>query len=100
MTLEDRVISNQNPDGDISMHIFSAGLTLWGASEITRAQLISFFNFDATEQTQIDEIKTKFNGLDNFQKAGFHGTVEAANIAFEEGAINVTKWKSILGITT
>jgi len=100
MTLENRVINNQNPDGDISMHIFSAGLTLWGAGEVTRTQLINFFNLDATEQTQLDEIKTKFNGLTNLQKAAFHGTVEAANIAFEEGAINVTKWKSILGITT
>jgi len=102
MTLEDRCKNPNNAGGVviIPMHIFSAGLTLWGAGEITRAQLITFFNFDATEQTQIDEIKTKYDGLNNINKAGFHGTVESANIAYEDGAINVTKWKSILGITT
>ena len=100
MTLENRVNRVGNENGNISMHILSAGLTLWGAGEVTRAQLITFFNLDATEQTQIDEIKSKYDGLNNFAKAGFHGTVEAANIAFENAAIDETKWKSILGIVT
>ena len=102
MTLEDRIKNPNNPPNVdiISVHVFTAGLTLWGAGEVTRQNLIDFFTFDATEQTQIDEIKTKFDGLTNLNKAAFHGTIEAASIAYEEGAITVTKWKSILGITT
>jgi len=100
MTLENRVNAQQNTDGDISMHDLSAALTLWAAGEITRQNVIDFFSLDTTEQTQIDEIKTKYNGLNNFAKAGFHGLVESANIAFEESAITQAKWKSILGIVT
>jgi len=103
MTLEDRLKNPNNPDGiinTIASHNFSAALTLWGAGEITRQNVINFFSLDATEQTQLDEIKSKYDGLNNINKAAFHGTVEAANIAYEIGAITSTKWKSILGITT
>ena len=102
MTLEDRLSNPNNTPGidTISSHSFSAGLALWRAGEITRQNIIDFFILDVTEQTQLDEIKVKFDTLNNFEKAAFHGTIESGLIAYEDGAITATKMKSILGITT
>lgn len=102
MTLEDRISNPNNVEGvtSISSHSFSAALSLWGVGEITRQNIIDFFTLDGTEQTQLDEIKVKFDSLNNFLKAAFHGTVESALIAYEDGAIGIIKMKSILGITT
>lgn len=100
MTLENRVVSEQNPNGDISMHDLSAALMLWSTGDFTDQNVIDLFTLDATEQTQLGEIKTKYLALSDLNKAAFHGLVEAANIMFEGGHITQTKWKSILGITT
>lgn len=102
MTLEDRLKNPDNPAGAvvIASHDFSAALMLWSTGEFTEQNIIDLFSLDATEQTQLAEIKTKYLALSDLNKAAFHGSVEAANIMREGGHITLAQWKSILGITT
>ncbi len=102
MTLEARLM---HPNIDetlepISSHDFSAALTAWATGEKTRQEVIDFYTLDATEQTQLDEAAVQYNALSNIDKAAYHGIVESAFINYENGFIDATLMKSILGITT
>ncbi len=100
MTLEDKIITDINGDIRLPAHLFSAALTLWATGHITKQNIVDFWSLDATESTQLDQISAAYAVLTATQKAAYHGSIEAANIAIQHGAINVTKWKAILGITT
>ena len=99
MALIDKI--DNDADGHIAIpsHEFSAAMLLWATGEITRANVISAFSLETSDEAQLDQLSTFYGTLTATQKAAFHGTLEAATIALQGGYINQTKYKSILGLT-
>ncbi len=102
MALIDRIFRDsliQDPPGEISNHAFSAAAWFWATGEITRAQLVAGFGFDATDDPQLDELEAHYNGLNAQDRRVFHSNLEAAGNLAEQGFITRAKYKSLLGLT-
>ena len=83
----------------IPAHEFSAAALLWALGEITRQNVIDVLGLEAGDEAQLDELSTFYGGLTATNKAGFHGRLEAANIALQGGYITKAKYQSLLGMT-
>ena len=95
MTIQNRIAV------DISGHGFTAGIIYWATGTLgtTKTTLINKWNLDATEQTQIDEIKAEYDSRNVNGKIQYMWIIEASNILLEEGTITGDQWKTALGVT-
>ena len=60
MSLWTRITEPAGSEVKIPIHGFMAAVREWQAGEYTRAQVISTFNLSASEETELDALKTKF----------------------------------------
>lgn len=99
MALVDR-LQHVGSVGDtvITIHDFTAGLVLLANGSITRAQMISIFNLVGSDVSDLDALIAKYNSkADAVSKITFIWVIESAGLFYENGTINATQYKSILG---
>lgn len=65
-TLWERItgqLPNEPPAGDEKIHIhpFMAAMREWEVGQYTRAQIITGFNIQSSQEAQLDSLKSKFN---------------------------------------
>ncbi len=105
MALIDRIFrdslegTDEDYDGYISTHAFSAAAWFWAKGSITRAQLTAALGLDATDDAQLDELAAHYTGLTAEEKLSFHSDLEAAGILAESGLITRATYGSLLGLT-
>lgn len=85
--------------GHISNHAWSAALYFFAKSDITRNQLTAAFGLDASDDAQLDQLVTFYQGLNAAGKSEFHSRVEAAGILLEGQYISRAKYASLLGLS-
>lgn len=100
MALIDRLF-HDDPDENrhIANHEWSAALWFWSKSKVTKAQVISLFKLDATDQIQLGQLETHYNGLTTAKKTEFHSDLEAAGILAESGRITKAMYRTFLGLS-
>lgn len=100
MALIDRLF-HDDPDElrHISNHEWSAALWFWSKGQLTKDQIVSAFNLNTTDQIQLDQLVTHYNGLTSTQKMEFHSDVEAAGILAEGGRITKAMYRAFLGLS-
>jgi hypothetical protein len=82
----------------IHVHAFGAALCELADNAITQPQIVSQFSLSAAEETELDAIITKYQGLaTEILKARFLVKLENVMILVEEQIYNETKAKSELG---
>lgn len=104
MALIDRIARDQpfpanGHAGHIANHAWSAGLYFFAKGDITRNQLTAAFGLDATDDPQLDQLVTFYQGLTAAQKSEFHSRAEAAGVLLEGGYISRSKYASLLGLS-
>ena len=87
---------------DISAHGFTAGIVYWATGTLgtTKQTLINKWTLDATEQAQLDEIKTEYDSRNVNGKIQYMWIIEASSVLLEEGTITGDQWKTALAVTS
>ena len=104
MALINRLAQDDGYDS-ISSHTWSAALWLFAKGELTKSNIIAFFNLDLVNDVpQLDQLIAHYQGLTVSLKAEFHSTLESATIALQakknDGTPAITKvqYLSMLGM--
>lgn len=101
MALVDRLsrVPPEPADGWLHNHAFSAAIYLWAQGVVTRTQLVTGLGLTATDEVQLDQMKSSYDGLTANQKLAFHGKVESLGVLLEEQLITPAFYKTVLGLT-
>lgn len=81
------------------LRLFTAAIWFWAKGEITRTQVINGLDLDTSDEAQLDQLSTHYQGLSADDKRAFHNDLEAATTLRFEGKINDSQFKSFLGLT-
>lgn len=97
MALSDRI--RHKGGGDIPVHKWTAGFALYAIGEATRNELIAVFDLSVEDQVGLDALKSNYDSLStSIQKAVFLSKVEWAGLFYEDGTIDIDRYKQILGM--
>ena len=91
MALFERITSDgeAGSPAKISVHLFGIALREWTRGNITRAQVVSAFNLDAGDQTELDAISSTYQALStDWDRLNFLAQMEDAFMAAEAGFYN------------
>jgi hypothetical protein len=87
----------------ISVHRFGAALRQWAAGQLTRQQIIDGFQLTGSDITELDALRTSYDGIptnntaNTFAKAARLNFMEDVFLLCETGDYTEAKAKSALG---
>lgn len=97
MALSDRI--KHATGGDIAVHKWTAGFALYAIGEATRNELIAVFDLSVEDQVGLDALKSNYDSLSTaIEKAVFLSKIEWAGLFYEDGTIDIDRYKQILGM--
>lgn len=83
-----------------SVHGFSGSLILLADGDITRQNIIDFFNLDNVDEIQLDELIANYNGEPNaVKKLAYIYKTENVLINYEAGLLTESQVKTFLGLS-
>lgn len=98
--LIDRIKTILDGTTDIPNHAFASAVTLWALGEITKQNIIDKWSLDATGETELQEYADNYTSEPNANsKQNNIHRIRATGELYEDGLINKTKYKSVLGLT-
>ena len=90
-----------NVEGDMSesiaSHEWSAALALYAFGIVDRAKIITEFELEVSDESQLDVLLASIDALDADGKAKYHGRAEALGIFLEKGSLTKAQYKSLMG---
>ena len=99
MALIDKLAPDADGSIQIASHTFSAATYLWAIGEITRAQVIAGLELEASDEPQLDQLATYYQGLTAGEKREFHARLESCNILLQESLLTKSQYMNLLGMT-
>ena len=98
--LYDRLFDEDSEIGNIAVHSFRAALGDYATGNTTRAQIVNYWNLDASAQVDLDVLLARIDSFNNLQKAGFLLELHDVMLITEEGAKYQTKaeFKTRMGL--
>lgn len=97
MALIDKLGRDANGNILIASHEWSAALALYALGIANRAKIIAEFNFEASDEPQLDTILGTIDVLSADAKEKYHGKIEALNIFLEKGSITKAQYQALVG---
>lgn len=100
MALVDR-ISRLSTDETVfrSNHLMAAGVWMWQRGDITRNQFTTALQLDASDDPQIDQVLTHYQGLNAGDKDRFFGDWSAWTIALEDDKVTEAQFLNRFDMT-
>lgn len=105
MGLAERIVQSDTAttypqeDGNIPIHEFTAAISLYATGNATRNQIVNIFNLDAGQAAGLDQLLAAFDALaTKADKVEWLMKLEAAGIFFQDGNIDKTQYKTIMGL--
>lgn len=95
------LLDNFKPDAEdnLPVHQFVHAGMFWALGVFSRADMISKFNLQASDESQLDELAAFYTGLPNNQKFLFIQKAEGALELYEAGLMTEQEVKTQLGLT-
>jgi len=95
------LLDNFKPDSEegLPVHQFVHAGMFWALGVFSRADMISKFNLQASDEPQLDELAAFYTGLPNNQKFKFIQIAEGALELYETGLMTEQEVKTQLGLT-
>lgn len=105
MGLADRLVHSDNPPPNVTtepigIHEWTAAFELYCYGEATRTSIINQFGLSTEEQNGLDVLKSNYDALSTaLDKHIFLHKLEATGLFYQNGMIDIAKYKSIMGLT-
>lgn len=98
MSLVDK-IAHSTEEASMPNHQFAAACWFWAKGDITRAQIINMFDLEASDEPQLDQLATFYQGLSAELKQEFYSRLHGAVCLLETDLITKMQFKTLLGMT-
>ena len=95
MPLIDKIESKE-----LNNHAFFGGVRCWFAGTVTRTQVLNFYQLEASDEAQLDEMKAKYDSYATLpEQLEYSGCVEGIGVNLEVGIITKQQAKTLFGMT-
>ncbi len=99
MALIDRISRVVSGDIKRSNHLMAAEAWTWMRGENNRAVFVENMRLDASDDAQLDELRSHYLALNNNDKAFFMNDFTAWTIRLEDGTVTEAAFKTRFDIT-